>query len=488
MDDLTKHWIGLSLSEKEGPGLCLKKEQAVEEFCLAAKFLTKRALNTDAIAKTFQPLWRSKNGFKVTNMGEHVILFTFDNKYEVERILSSEPWSFDKHLIVLQRYEKDSNIQNMDFNRVVFWVQVHNIPSRFMNQEVAEQICEPIGTICGPQNGPEGDGGGFRRVRIEIDITQPLCRGRIISLEDGQKHWISFKYERLPHFCYWCGRLTHDDRDCERWIDSEGSLSTEDQQFGSWLRAPPFAASRKNVVVVLGLYSKKSGNSTTAPAAPPPKPPATAVPEAVSTVTNAYPDKACAEAEECHNSFPFSDALNGSMAKLSTEDMDHEKQGGQKIPRRQEHINEDELFSAKLSEIDQELQKFDSAEQILRAKNQEVFKEKILKAGDIMPQSGEDIAQPVTNISPKNQPSTVLSDISNYSQPTVGKKIANWTRQVRTKNGTDTIMEDVVGQKRILKEGNIHGGLPTKKRVVSQNEKENQKILAAAGLQPCQKQ
>ena len=140
------------------------------------------------------------------------------------------------------------------------------------------------------------------------------------------------------------------------------------------------------------------------------------------------------------------------------------------------------MFSAKLSEIDQELQKFDSAEQILRAKNQEVFKEKILKAGDIMPQSGEGIAQPVTNISPKNQPSAVLSDISNYSQPTVGKKIANWTRQVRTKNGNDTIMEEVVGQKRILKEGNIHGGLPTKKRVVSQNEKENQKILAAAGL------
>ena len=68
MDDLTKHWIGLSLSEKEGPGLCLKKEQAVEEFCLAAKFLMKQALNTDAIAKTLKPLWRSKNGFKVKNM------------------------------------------------------------------------------------------------------------------------------------------------------------------------------------------------------------------------------------------------------------------------------------------------------------------------------------------------------------------------------------------------------------------------------------
>ena len=35
------------------------------------------------------------------------MLFTFDNQQEMEKILASEPWSFDKHLVVLQRYEKD---------------------------------------------------------------------------------------------------------------------------------------------------------------------------------------------------------------------------------------------------------------------------------------------------------------------------------------------------------------------------------------------
>ena len=45
----------------------------------------------DAIALTFQPLWRSKNGFKVKNMGNHIVLFIFDNKREVETIIENEP-------------------------------------------------------------------------------------------------------------------------------------------------------------------------------------------------------------------------------------------------------------------------------------------------------------------------------------------------------------------------------------------------------------
>ena len=74
--------------------------------------------------------------------------------------------------------------------------------------------------------------------------------------------WISFKYERLPNLCYWCGRLTHDDRDCELWIDSEGTLKVEQREFGPQLRAPPFIAVRKNTILVLGYYAaKKKGIS-----------------------------------------------------------------------------------------------------------------------------------------------------------------------------------------------------------------------------------
>ena len=45
----------------------------------------------------------------------------------------------------------------------------------------------------------------FVRVRVRIDITKPLCRGRKIGLSNGEEGWVSFKYEHLSNLCYWCG-------------------------------------------------------------------------------------------------------------------------------------------------------------------------------------------------------------------------------------------------------------------------------------------
>ena len=263
MEALTKHWKSLSLSEREGSGLCLKKEQASSEHAIAAKFLTKRPLNMDTMANTFTPLWRTKSGFKIKHIEDHVVLFSFDNKADVDRIIAVEPWSFDKHAMVITRYDKDATVQPSDQSMVAFWMQVYDIPIRFRNKEVEEQICEAIGTILHPEDAPDCDGGSFIRVRVRVDIAQPLCRGRLITLKDGKEQWVSFKYERLANLCYWCSCLSHVDRDCEVWMDKEGTLKPEDQQFGPWLHAPPFLVSRKKVVSVPGFFTKKPNSKAT---------------------------------------------------------------------------------------------------------------------------------------------------------------------------------------------------------------------------------
>ena len=41
----------------------------------------------------------------------------FDNKEEVDKVIQSEPWSFDKHLMVLERYDKNNSVEELQFTR-----------------------------------------------------------------------------------------------------------------------------------------------------------------------------------------------------------------------------------------------------------------------------------------------------------------------------------------------------------------------------------
>jgi len=179
----------------------------------------------------------------------------FEEDEEVEKILASEPWSFDKHVMILQRYEKTTPIKELVFDEVSLWVQVHDLPACFMKWDVAKEICEVVGVVGRSPKDSEVERGSFLRIRVSVDVSLPLCRGRIISMEDGTENWVTFKYERLPNI--WCGCLNHVDKDCDHWIESDGTLTKDDQEYGPWICAGPTAMFRNSVVKVPGFYEAR---------------------------------------------------------------------------------------------------------------------------------------------------------------------------------------------------------------------------------------
>ena len=54
----------------------------------------------EAVGKTFKPLWRATKDFEIREAGDHVLLFVFELETDVERVLATEPWSFDQHLVL----------------------------------------------------------------------------------------------------------------------------------------------------------------------------------------------------------------------------------------------------------------------------------------------------------------------------------------------------------------------------------------------------
>ena len=73
----------------------------------------------------------------------------------------------------------------------------------------------------------------FMRIRVDLPIDKPLRRGGNVVGMDGDKYWVHYKYERLPTFCFLCGKMGHDDKHCHACSDRHNATPP----YGDWLRA-----------------------------------------------------------------------------------------------------------------------------------------------------------------------------------------------------------------------------------------------------------
>ena len=151
-------------------------------------------------------------------------------------VLDRSPWSFDKRLVLLKRFEGDLSPGNVKFQQSPFWIRVFNIPIKSMTTICGNHIAKEIGTpllIDAPKSGLAWD--PFLCMRVDIDITKPLMRGKMVHIEDMEERLIYFKYERLPIFCYRCGILGHQEWECPSTRRGCILVDKEDLQYGPWL-------------------------------------------------------------------------------------------------------------------------------------------------------------------------------------------------------------------------------------------------------------
>nr|POE98551.1 hypothetical protein CFP56_46459 [Quercus suber] len=259
MAGLEEMWARFSFSEEEDRGAEVRGQKEFIVHRLAGKFLTKMVINVDAVARTFKPLWKPGGELKIRDIGDNILLFEFEDCLDLERVLEFEPWSYDKSLVVFQRALDAESALSLDYTRSSFWIQIHNVPDYLLSQETGESVGKTLGKVLQVAD-PEDDGAGgeFLRVRINLDISRPLplcCK-----LWAGQKlvGWVGIKFEGLSNFCYWCGCVTHSERDCAKWLGSKGSLRKEEQEFGEWMRAETIRTVRKTVVVVPGKSRRQA--------------------------------------------------------------------------------------------------------------------------------------------------------------------------------------------------------------------------------------
>ena len=470
MDSIDDMWKRFSLSDKEVSNVDLEHTAQQSENILVAKFLTTRVLNIDSVARTFKPLWKTRRSFTVQDLGKNRVAFVFEEAMDLERVLVNEPWSFDKSLVVFQRLLEDGPINDALFSHVSFWVKLHNLPIQRRTEEAATAIGRSIGYVEKVAASDDERGGeNCMRIRVRVDVTRPLCRGRLVKLEVRKTGWVAFRYERLPNFCYWCGLFDHGEKDCDIGLRQRNADSVEVFQFGAWLRASSDRPPRKTVVTVPGNLTSEQGKSTSEDSWRHPMP--------TTSEPQAPPD--------CHDRVPEFTPPNFET------DMEVEQNPGPKYftPQCKSTL---ELFNDQLREIDQAINYIPE---------KDIVEDQIPALVHDFPTHTPAVLTPSPQFMQSDPlPRIPLGDISNglTSPPRPKRNTAKWKKLARASNTRSAGPSQAHSLKRAVVFIEEEPGSERKKRAATSQcaygsklnagdvcESNAVKISAEAGYQPC---
>lgn len=141
-------------------------------------------------------------------------------------------------------------LSEVKFNSSPFWVQFHGLPLEAFDKENAVILGSEVGEVLMYEN-PNIDGRinrAFIRVRCMINLDKPLEPGFMIPRKEREPTKVTIKYERLQNFCYKCGRIGHDMKNCS--LNKESYQSDEeDNTYGNWLRTAHVKTLEETLIV-----------------------------------------------------------------------------------------------------------------------------------------------------------------------------------------------------------------------------------------------
>ncbi|KAK2662577.1 hypothetical protein Ddye_001151 [Dipteronia dyeriana] len=125
----------------------------------------------------------------------------------------------------------------MAFNQVDLWVQIHNFPIICMNRRTVKWLIDQIRVVIEIPIDSKECWGKFIIVKVQVDFSGPLTRWLRLKLDSSDNIVVvALKYERLPEFCYACGKIGHGFREYPNDDARTNTLEGSTPKYRAWLR------------------------------------------------------------------------------------------------------------------------------------------------------------------------------------------------------------------------------------------------------------
>ncbi|XP_058761828.1 uncharacterized protein LOC131635240 [Vicia villosa] len=119
------------------------------DLCLVGSLLTSKPVRFNVLRDRLSELWQPGQGVEISKMAENKFLFQFYHMWDLERIFQGGPWLFDNFMLVLRKTKFGEEPLALPLNEAEIWVQIHQLPLGFMNENIGVLIGEHIGKFIG---------------------------------------------------------------------------------------------------------------------------------------------------------------------------------------------------------------------------------------------------------------------------------------------------------------------------------------------------